>query len=209
MAEFGNTALMLATHAGNTEEVLRLIKEGADPDVRNKRGGTALMIAVHEGHDDVVKVLLENGANPDQQGTEYRYTALMYAVSEQNENIVKYILDAEPNLGLRDASGFTALHMAILSGNAKIVDMLMEAGADPLILDGAKRSSLDLASAYNGELHSRMMERLDGKTFYAMKDAAMTQELAPDKREHYISEINQALQLMRLGPQTERRKSTS
>ena len=59
----GQTALMLAAHAGHGEVVRALINAGADPDRSAKFGLTATMLAVVSGHEAIATMLAEAGAN--------------------------------------------------------------------------------------------------------------------------------------------------
>jgi len=58
----GQTALMLAAHAGHREVVAALVEHGAALDVTAKFGLSALMLAVVAGHAEVVRLLARAGA---------------------------------------------------------------------------------------------------------------------------------------------------
>jgi uncharacterized protein len=64
----GTTPLYLAAVQGETEIVLYLLEQGADPNLESKdeSEGTPLCAAAAWGRTDIVKVLLDRGANPNQ-----------------------------------------------------------------------------------------------------------------------------------------------
>lgn len=59
----GNTALHIASLAGQEEVVKLLIQSGAAVNVQSQNGFTPLYMAAQENHDNVVRFLLANGAN--------------------------------------------------------------------------------------------------------------------------------------------------
>jgi ankyrin repeat protein len=60
---YGQTALMLAAHAGHREIVETLITQRADLNVTAKFGLSALMLAIIAGHEDVARLLAKSGAD--------------------------------------------------------------------------------------------------------------------------------------------------
>jgi uncharacterized protein len=66
---YGQTALMLAAHAGHVAVVERLLAAGADMDVTAKYGLSALMLAVLAGHVEVARLLARAGADLRLRGT--------------------------------------------------------------------------------------------------------------------------------------------
>lgn len=55
----GNTALIMASGAGDLESVQRLLALGADPFVANRYGETPLYLALQNGHRAVAELLLK------------------------------------------------------------------------------------------------------------------------------------------------------
>lgn len=66
---YGQTALMLAAHAGHREVVEILIRHRANLNVTAKFGLSALMLALVAGHADVARMLAKAGADVALQGT--------------------------------------------------------------------------------------------------------------------------------------------
>jgi uncharacterized protein (DUF924 family) len=65
----GQTALMLAAHAGHRDVVAALVEHGAALDVTAKFGLSALMLAVVAGHPEVARLLARAGADRALRGT--------------------------------------------------------------------------------------------------------------------------------------------
>jgi ankyrin repeat protein len=66
---YGQTALMLAAHAGHREIVEALIARRADLNVTAKYGLNALMLALVGGHSEVARILAEAGTDLSVRGT--------------------------------------------------------------------------------------------------------------------------------------------
>ncbi len=120
----GNAVQMAFINAslhGQTYEVEKLIKEGADPnETESSFGATALTIASYFGYVEIVKVLLKNGAKPnitDRIGC----TALMCASRNGYTEIVKLLLEngADPNI--KDNIGLNALDRAMKEKHSECV----------------------------------------------------------------------------------------
>lgn len=66
---YGQTALMLAAHAGHREIVEALVAHGANLNITAKFGLSALMLAIVAGHEDVARLLVRAGADLSLRGT--------------------------------------------------------------------------------------------------------------------------------------------
>jgi ankyrin repeat protein len=66
---YGQTALMIAAHAGHREIVEMLINHRANLNITAKFGLSALMLAVVAGHAEVAHLLAKAGADLSLRGT--------------------------------------------------------------------------------------------------------------------------------------------
>ena len=109
----GWTMLMRASHLDNpVDSIAQLVAAGAKVNKRKKDGGAAILYAAEWGKLDAVKALLKEGANPNFAST------------------VKKDVAVGPQGQKATSGGNTALHAATWSGNAAMVEVLVEGGAD-------------------------------------------------------------------------------
>lgn len=122
--------LIRAVQEGKPEDVVRLLGEKVDVNVRDQSGGTALMWAVALGRKDIVQVLLDHKADPE-AATPDGATPLMAAAAAGYPAVVRLLLDKGAKVNARDSLfGNTPLMWAARAGHEEIVRILLNAGAD-------------------------------------------------------------------------------
>ena len=127
-SDTGSTPLMSASLAGNADSARMLIDHGAVVDAKNNSGLTALWNATLSGSMELVKLLVGKGAAVDAQGDNGSYP-LLNAVAGRKAEMVQFLLEhgANPNLPAKSAE--TALGIAKMYQDAKIIALLQAAGA--------------------------------------------------------------------------------
>ena len=145
-----NLKLLQAAEAGDTSDVLGLIRDGAGVNARGASyGNTALMEAASRGHTDTVRTLLEKGGEVDATDNAGR-TALMEAAFEGYTETARVLLDRGANINAHDKEGWTPLFWAAFSRRTDTVRFLLQKGADV----NAKNKYQDTAlihAAYGGD----------------------------------------------------------
>jgi len=133
-AERKSTQLYRASAAGDEQTVRKLVAVGIPLNGIPCEGGwSALHRAAFSGHAGVVKILLDGlgsglGAEVDRlEANHMRRTALIIACEQERESIVRVLLKYGASVSARDATGFCALHTAVLYKNASILSMLCAA----------------------------------------------------------------------------------
>src|SRR6266853_1075733 len=147
----GETILMTAARTGQPDVIKVLLDRGANLNAREKwYGETALIWASAENHPDAVRVLLDRGADVNQTSAPLTFarrragqsvlslgswTALMYAARENALDTGRVLVAARANLDVTDPDGATALVVAIINANYEFAALLIDAGADPNVVD--------------------------------------------------------------------------
>ncbi len=110
-----NEELIRAADNGNLAGVKKALKEGADPNFRDKEGETPLIEATEAGNLLAVKELVKKGAKLNLQDDEGE-TALHEAIEEGHKDIVKYLVQAGARKNVKDKKGRTATDLAQKKG---------------------------------------------------------------------------------------------
>lgn len=143
--ETGLTPLMQAAQDGTPEEIKKLLKKGANPEIKDQYGWTALMyaaaatVAVYpetKPSTASLKALLAANAEiniSDDRGN----TPLMIAAIDNKPEFVKLLLSKGANVNATNKKGATALSYAKAKGNEEIVKLLEKAGGTGIDLDKA------------------------------------------------------------------------
>jgi len=173
-------AVLLSVHAVH----------GVNPRARSADGWSVLIEAAHDGDATKVAALLAAGASVNDTRAPYRWTALMMAASRGHVEVTKQLLDADADMLLEDSFGRNAwdltklrgqeetaalleeagflemdgrvLNAAVIAGDIKEVQRLLDEGADFRRLDGDHRSALTcvLTKPKFGEINVEMLRLL-------------------------------------------------
>jgi ankyrin repeat protein len=108
------------------DEVKRLLARGMDPDSVNADGEPMLCVAARSGSARTVRTLLDGKANPN-VANRYGDTPLMLASLKGDLDSVRALLAARANI---DPPGWTPLIYAATGGHDKVVDYLIDHGAN-------------------------------------------------------------------------------
>jgi uncharacterized protein len=140
--------LLRAALLGNDASVEALLKQGADPNAREKDGMTALMAAAATARIGKVRALLAAGADVNARTTG-GWTALLYAARTTSSSVlVPPLLEAGADVDARDGYGRTALiHLADLP-YGDVLAKLVKADANVHARDEAGETALMKAAAF-------------------------------------------------------------
>jgi len=157
----GATALLRAAGNGHGTVVAYLIEHGANPAQPSANGATALSAAVSARQNSVVEVLLKHGVAADQR-LPGGATALMVAAGLGYPEFVAQLLEHGADANAADSRGTRALHVAAqyaffssdLERALRMLEMLLEAGADVVARNGAGQTALSLLLGAHAEPRS-------------------------------------------------------
>ena len=152
----GESALMTAASSGNVAAVRVLLAGGANVNAgEHWLAETALMWAAAENHAGVVRTLLEAGARVDMQSwitdtpvlgfaksggpnqpfPRGGWTPVMYAARQGSMDALEALIEGGANLDVQDPQGATAITLAIINLHYDVAGRLLEADANPNLVD--------------------------------------------------------------------------
>ncbi|XP_066992137.1 mitochondrial disaggregase-like [Anabrus simplex] len=129
------TRLLHASKQGNVSEIKRLCSKGVDVNCRHALGWTPLHVAAMNGFVEAVKALLKAGANPDVGDN---FINASHTASDMGLLTLEVLIKREDEFSDQlnnhaTFQGFTALHYAALANQKRVVQALLDHGANPTI----------------------------------------------------------------------------
>ena len=139
--------LHLACREGSVFVACTLVKNGCSVSILStEERKWFLYHACREGDVFLVEALLTSGCNMNCVYVT-GYTPLMVATEEGHEEVLKKFILAGANIGMQDARGDTALHLAASGNNIQCGILLTEGGASVRTKNKFSQTPLDLAEA--------------------------------------------------------------
>ncbi|MGA3133914.1 MAG: SUMF1/EgtB/PvdO family nonheme iron enzyme [Terracidiphilus sp.] len=136
-AQSQDCALWADAAAGNFDVLAQNLAHCNNVDERNDSGTTPLELAISWNQTDAALLLLQNHADPnlaDLPGkpmTPYYDRPLAQAVNHNNVTLAAGLIEAGANVNFQDDEGYTALYYAVQLQNLQMVQLLLDAHADP------------------------------------------------------------------------------
>ena len=134
------TPLMEAVMADQTEIVRWLLRQGADPRLKDKEGFKPLMLAVREGKSGAVEEL----APYDREDLD---PALLLAALVGRADVIDSLTNFGSSVYARMEDGRTPLMIAAENGHTESVKLLLDIGASRFTTDPEGRTAADIATA--------------------------------------------------------------
>jgi ankyrin repeat protein len=162
----GDTPLIVSCNMGDLRLTRRLVSAGCQVDAAGYEDNTAIHRAAENGFTDIVELLLESGADPVVVNANGN-TPLMVACENGQEAVVRLLLRAgnkgpagsQARLDTVNGEGKNCLHLAAASGNADLVEPLINAGLSPQAVDSAGNTALIVACwARNFDVAHRLLQ---------------------------------------------------
>jgi ankyrin repeat protein len=134
------TPLMVAVMADQTAMVRWLLRQGADPRLKDHQGFKPLMLAVRDGHAGVVGDLAASNR-------EDLDSALLLAALVGRASVIDTLTNFGASIHARMEDGRTPLMIAAENGHVESVKLLLDIGASRFTTDPEGRTAADRATA--------------------------------------------------------------
>ena len=124
----GETPLIVASKKGHIRFVKTLTEKGVNIDTTDKNGDSAIILAKRENKHDVVFWLLSKNAMVEKRSEQDELMA--YATLNSYHDIAENLIQRQISPNRRFHDGLFPLWYATRNGDAKMISMLLAAGAD-------------------------------------------------------------------------------
>ena len=125
----GDTGLHLVIQRRDVLWIRFLLQNGADPNIRNKKGVTPLQLATSMSFTDGVEALIKGGANVN-VGDQTGESPLIAAVHQRNHELARVLLAKGADPEHTDNSGRSARqYMELMTGNTLMKQVFEDADA--------------------------------------------------------------------------------
>ena len=129
IARPANTTLLEAAESGDRATAMRLLGQGANPNVMSADGATAVMYAAANDDLDLVRALIKAGANVKLKNR-FGTSALTEAAIIGSAPVIDALLKAGADPNTKNPEGETPLMAVARSGKLEAARRLLDAGAD-------------------------------------------------------------------------------
>lgn len=156
------TNLMIAVERGDLRAAEQAIAAGDDVNAIALDGRTALQLATHRDHRAILQLLLNSGAQPNAEDQGWMMHS---AIAHGNADLVRWLL--QHGLTVETLTPhYYPLRYAVWANQAEIVQLLLDAGADPnrgdddahpILLSALLNESEGAATSVISELDNRLI----------------------------------------------------
>lgn len=148
----GATPLSFALRRNSPEVISLLIEKGANVHLKDNKNNDMGCALVDSHRGDIAKfkekmaLLTAKGYNPKKASVQNGNSLLQVAVRNGNEALLQEVLTMGINVNYKNQDGYTPLHVAAMTAkNSKLIQILLDAGADKNMRTEFEESAYDLA----------------------------------------------------------------
>ncbi|KAM5359296.1 hypothetical protein ACJZ2D_014597 [Fusarium nematophilum] len=137
----GLGALEMAIKRRHISTIKLLLRMGVDPAGREGKGRNGAMMAAEAGLEGMAVRMVNKGVSPEAKDAGGR-TLLWYALRWRCERLARFLLDQGLDI---HSDGWTPLTAAILGGSIRLIELLLDRGAQLEYEDAIRRTPLRIA----------------------------------------------------------------
>jgi len=172
------TPLMYAIINKSLPIVKLLLENNASIYEYDNDNWTATFYAASRKNWSILELLMNYNANPYAQN-KHGVNAFMIACNYNQEKNVKYILEynnknTSENINLQDENGYTGFMKACIFDNVKVLNLLIDFGADTSLHTNTNFTSLMIASKYGNSSIVKLLIKKQAKEINAKDEDGRT-----------------------------------
>jgi hypothetical protein len=156
---FTGDALSVHVKKDNRDVVQTYLDAGMSLNERDAEGTPMLNVAIRAEQIEEVKWMLEHDIDLNAVSKDRGYSALMDCVWKKNLELAKILVAKKANLDFVSADNQSALALAVGEGNADMVKLLSDAGANPDKFDALGMSPWTYAKLFKRQDLLSLMEK--------------------------------------------------
>jgi len=180
----GRTPLMEAVMRSTPETVRYLLRQGADPLLKDNEKFSSLMLAVRDGRRNMVPELAAYVRDDLDD-------ALLAASILGQAGVIDELTNFGASIYARYDDGRTPLMLAAQRGHTEAVELLLEIGANRFAMDQEGKTAADLANDVGHELlANRLSEKPRGGDFELSEPAELGAEMVAMVEER-VAKLNE------------------
>lgn len=160
---YGYNPALTAASKGHLAMFKLLEEKGAKLDgsvnVRKRKqlssGLSIFNAAIRSGNSQFVSYLLKKGFNANEKNSHNQWSPLHYAAKTCRPEIIDLLIANKAELNVKDKLGRTPLHLAADIGCFGSVALLLDAGANPNVVDNKNKVALNYAEEGKAKYNNR------------------------------------------------------
>lgn len=158
----GQTPLLVAVWNNDVDAARLLIEAGANVNAKDRIADSPYLVAGAEGRVEILRLILDRGADLESTNR-FGGTALIPAAEKGHPEAVAMLIAAGVDVDHVNNLGWTALLEAVILTDGgptaqRVVQLLLEAGADRTIPDSQGQTALEHARARGFDEMVRLLE---------------------------------------------------
>ncbi len=170
MQVISSSALMEAVNGKKINVINFLLESGANASSRDEKGNTPIILSSFTGDPQIFKTLLVHGAKISEENN-VGYTPLIIAAYTGNTAIAQVSLMNGADVNHKTKFDRSPLHLSAIGEHIKVMKLLFEHGAQPIIIDTTEDDLFGTAFSHSAYAIWLIKNRIDVNPEYYLNIA--------------------------------------
>jgi len=133
---------------GNEYDIKKLIKKGADVNMKDENGDTPLTISCYIEYKNslsIIKYLIKKGADINLPNDSIDSPLICACYGKNHYSVIEYLVENKANINFKNEEGNTPLIISCQNGEIDVIKYLVNKGADIFVRNKHNQSALFMA----------------------------------------------------------------